>query len=138
MKFTALDGREVDVSQVARKVVLIDFWATWCGPLPRGAAQREKRLMRPTTTRDSKSSASRSTAKANRQKFIDFTAKNGMPWPQHFDGKYWSNEFPLANTTSPASLRPCSLDQTGPGGVQPMHEDQSSKPRSTPAETVAV
>ncbi|MGO8763664.1 MAG: TlpA family protein disulfide reductase [Limisphaerales bacterium] len=32
MKFTAIDGREVDLSQMKGKVVLIDFWATWCVP----------------------------------------------------------------------------------------------------------
>lgn len=32
MKFTAMDGREVDLSQMKGKVVLINFWATWCAP----------------------------------------------------------------------------------------------------------
>ena len=31
-KFTAFDGRAIDLAQLRGKVVLVDLWGTWCGP----------------------------------------------------------------------------------------------------------
>jgi thiol-disulfide isomerase/thioredoxin len=106
--FTAVDGRKVDLKDLRGKVVLIDFWATWCGPciaeLPNVkkvyAAYRdlgfevvgialENGKLKPDDTPEQ---IAEKMAKA-KQVLTDFTAKNGMPWPQYFDGKWWKNDI---------------------------------------------
>ncbi|MBW7893823.1 MAG: TlpA family protein disulfide reductase [Opitutaceae bacterium] len=92
LKFTAIDGREVDVSKMRGKVVLVDFWATWCGPciaeLPNVKSvydrYHDKGFEVIAITLDSQ---------RDRQKLLDFCKEHNLPWPQHFDGKGWANEF---------------------------------------------
>ncbi|MBC8324909.1 MAG: TlpA family protein disulfide reductase [Verrucomicrobia subdivision 3 bacterium] len=88
IKFTAVDGRKVDLSKMKGKVVLIDFWATWCGPcvaeIPNVkktyAKLHKKGFEIVGISLDSKE-----------DKLNEFVAEKGMAWPQHFDGKGWSN-----------------------------------------------
>lgn len=92
IKFTAVDGREVDLSKMRGKVVLIDFWATWCGPcvqeVPNVVKAYEK--LHPKGFEIIGISLDRAGDKA---KLESFTKEHAMPWPQYFDGKYWENEI---------------------------------------------
>ena len=88
--FTALDGQSIDLSQLKGKVVLIDFWATWCGPcvgeVPKVTAAYEK-------FHSQGFEVIGISFDKDRARLEQFIKENGMPWPQYFDGKGWENEF---------------------------------------------
>jgi thiol-disulfide isomerase/thioredoxin len=90
IRFTALDGREVDLAKLNGKVVLVEFWSTECGPciaeMPKVKAVYEKYHNRGfevvAISLDDKERALRR-----------FIKEKQLPWPQHFDGKGWANQF---------------------------------------------
>jgi thiol-disulfide isomerase/thioredoxin len=90
IKFTALDGREVDVSKLKGKVVLIDFWATWCGPCVAEVPNVKKAYEKLHPKGFEIVGISFDDDKEKLQKFV---SREQMPWPQFFDGEGWGNKF---------------------------------------------
>ena len=80
---TALNGQEVSLDGLAGKVVLIDFWATWCGPcreaLPHIREIAQRFQGEPLVV------LSISVDK-DEAKWKEFVAKNKMTWLQYRDG----------------------------------------------------
>jgi thiol-disulfide isomerase/thioredoxin len=99
---TTLDGQRISMDGLAGKVVLIDFWATWCGPcreaLPHIRQIAKKFDGQPLVVLSV-------SLDDDAAKWKEFVAKNGMNWLQYRDGGFTgtlSTEF--AVTAIPATF----------------------------------
>jgi thiol-disulfide isomerase/thioredoxin len=82
---TTLDGQRVSMDGLAGKVVLIDFWATWCGPCREALPHISKIVKKFDGQPLVVLSVSLDDEDA---KWKEFVAKNGMTWLQYRDGGF--------------------------------------------------
>jgi thiol-disulfide isomerase/thioredoxin len=82
---TTIDGQRVSLDDLKGKVVLIDFWATWCGPcreaLPHMRSIAKDFQGQPLVVLSV-------SLDSDEQKWKDFIAKNGMTWLHYRDGGF--------------------------------------------------
>ncbi|MFV1995699.1 MAG: TlpA family protein disulfide reductase [Verrucomicrobiales bacterium] len=89
--FTSANGGEaVDLAEMKGKVVLVDFWATWCGPcvseMPNVIAAYKK-------YHDRGFEIVGISLDQDKDTLMGFIEEHKMPWPQYFDGKGWENDL---------------------------------------------
>jgi peroxiredoxin len=90
LQFTAVDGRNVDLARLKGKVVLIDFWATWCGPCV-GEVPNVKKTYDQFHAKGFEIVGI--SLDKDKDKLTQFVADHKMEWPQFFDGLYWQNKY---------------------------------------------
>jgi len=90
ISFRSVNAGKVDLAEMKGKVVLLDFWATWCGPciaeLPNVKEAYEEYHGKGFEIVGISLDSDKSRLK-------DFIKENGMTWPQHFDGNGWKNKL---------------------------------------------
>jgi thiol-disulfide isomerase/thioredoxin len=94
LAFTAMDGREVAIEKMRGKVVLIDFWATWCGPC-RTEIPNLKSVYDTYHDKGLEIVSISLDFARDREKLLEFCEANAIPWPQHFDGQGQQNEIAI-------------------------------------------
>jgi thiol-disulfide isomerase/thioredoxin len=84
-KVTSLEGEAISLEEHVGKVVVLDFWGTWCGPCV-AAVPSVVDISRKYATKPVALIGISSDGQNDRQKVIGFVAAHKMTWPEYIDG----------------------------------------------------
>ncbi len=87
---TSIEGKKISPKQYKGKVLLLDFWATWCAPCKHEMPSVKKVYGK---YKDKGFEIVGISLDKSRGDLDRYLAANNIQWPQFFDGKYWQNEI---------------------------------------------
>ena len=90
LEFASLSGDQVNLANLKGKVVLVDFWASWCGPCLRAMPDLIETYGRYHDQGFEIIGISLDKDKARLEQYIQ---DNGITWQQYYDGLGWDNKM---------------------------------------------
>ena len=87
---TDVAGNPLSISQYKGKVVLVDFWATWCMPCIVKLPEIQKAY---DTFHGQGFEVVGVSLDEEKERLESFIKQKKMAWPEFFDGKKWENKL---------------------------------------------
>jgi thiol-disulfide isomerase/thioredoxin len=91
----AISGAAISIKDLRGKVVVIDFWATWCGPCVQEMPTMKELYSKYHGQGVEFIGVSLDEPKEDGglDKLKTFVARSAIKWPQYYQGKGWESEF---------------------------------------------
>jgi thiol-disulfide isomerase/thioredoxin len=91
----AIKGTPIAIKDLRGKIVVIDFWATWCGPCVREMPTMKELYAKYHGQGVEFIGVSLDEPKEDGglDKLKEFVTRNGINWPQYYQGKGWESDF---------------------------------------------
>ena len=90
LEFASLSGEQVNLANLKGKAVLIDFWATWCGPCRRTMPDLVQTYRE---YHDQGFEIIGISLDKDRSQLEQYMKDMGITWQQYYDGLGWNNRM---------------------------------------------